>query len=54
MTRRHYYQYRSTSLDANPKKHRCYDTDVEVDDPIRDSMREFVSLQNIDELEESS
>lgn len=40
------------SLGADPKKHACYDIDVEVDDPVRDSMRTFLSPQNTHELEE--
>ncbi|CAF1099266.1 unnamed protein product [Rotaria sordida] len=39
-------------LGNDPKKHACYDIDVEVDDPIRDSMRTFFTPQNIHELEE--
>ncbi len=40
------------SLGTDPKKHACYDIDVEVDDPVRDSMRTFLSPQNTHELEE--
>jgi len=40
------------NLGTDPKKHACYDIDVEVDDPIRDSMRTFLSPQNTHELEE--
>ena len=40
------------SLGTDPKKHACYDIDVEIDDPIRDSMRAFLSPQNTHELEE--
>ncbi|CAF3358702.1 unnamed protein product [Rotaria socialis] len=39
-------------LGTDPKKHACYDIDVEVDDPVRDSMRTFLSPQNTHELEE--
>ncbi|CAF1207596.1 unnamed protein product [Rotaria sp. Silwood1] len=39
-------------LGTDPKKHACYDIDVEVDDPVRDSMRSFLSPQNTHELEE--
>ncbi|CAF2501185.1 unnamed protein product [Rotaria sp. Silwood2] len=39
-------------LGTDPKKHACYDIDVEVDDPVRDSMRTFLTPQNIHELEE--
>ncbi|CAF0792243.1 unnamed protein product [Didymodactylos carnosus] len=37
---------------TDPKKHACYDIDVEVDDPVRDTMRTFLSPQNTHELEE--
>lgn len=40
------------SLGTDPKKHACYDIDVEIDDPVRDSMRTFLSPQNTHELEE--
>jgi hypothetical protein len=40
------------SLGTDPKKHACYDIDVEVDDPVRESMRTFLSPQNTHELEE--
>jgi len=40
------------SLGTDPKKHACYDIDVEVDDPVRDSMRTYLSPQNTHELEE--
>ncbi len=39
-------------MGTDPKKHACYDIDVEVDDPVRDSMRTFLSPQNTHELEE--
>lgn len=39
-------------LGSEPKKHACYDIDVEVDDPVRDSMRTFLAPQNTSELEE--
>jgi hypothetical protein len=39
-------------LGADPKKHACYDIDVEVDDPVRDSMRTYLAPQNTHELEE--
>ncbi|CAF1230578.1 unnamed protein product [Adineta steineri] len=39
-------------LGTDPKKHACYDIDVEVDDPARDLMRTFLSPQNTHELEE--
>jgi hypothetical protein len=39
-------------LGSDPKKHACYDIDVEVDDPVRDSMRTYLSPQNTHELEE--
>lgn len=39
-------------LGTEPKKHACYDIDVEVDDPVRDSMRTFLSPQNTQELED--
>lgn len=39
-------------MGTDPKKHACYDIDVEVDDPVRDSMRSFLSPQNTHELEE--
>ncbi len=39
-------------LGTDPKKHACYDIDVEVDDPVRDSMRTYLSPQNTHELEE--
>jgi hypothetical protein len=39
-------------LGTDPKKHACYDIDVEVDDPVRDTMRTFLSPQNTHELEE--
>ncbi|CAF0797880.1 unnamed protein product [Didymodactylos carnosus] len=37
---------------TDPKKHACYDIDVEIDDPIRDTMRTFLSPQNTHELED--
>jgi len=40
------------SLGTDPKKHACYDIDVEIDDPVRDSMRTYLSPQNTHELEE--
>ncbi len=40
------------SLGTDPKKHACYDIDVEVDDPVRDAMRTYLSPQNTHELEE--
>ncbi|UJR31134.1 hypothetical protein I4U23_018641 [Adineta vaga] len=39
-------------LGTDPKKHACYDIDVEIDDPVRDSMRTFLAPQNTNELEE--
>ncbi|CAF3509681.1 unnamed protein product [Rotaria sp. Silwood1] len=39
-------------LGTDPKKHACYDIDVEVDDPVRDSTRTFLTPQNTHELEE--
>lgn len=39
-------------MGADPKKHACYDIDVEVDDPVRDSMRTYLAPQNTHELEE--
>ncbi len=39
-------------MGSDPKKHACYDIDVEVDDPVRDSMRTYLSPQNTHELEE--
>ncbi|CAF1143374.1 unnamed protein product [Adineta ricciae] len=39
-------------LGTDPKKHACYDIDVEIDDPVRDSMRTFLGPQSTSELEE--
>ena len=39
-------------MGTDPKKHACYDIDVEVDDTVRDSMRTFLSPQNTHELED--
>lgn len=40
------------SLGAEAKKHACYDIDVEVDDPVRDTMKTYLTPQNTHELEE--